>query len=908
KPKVGAPSAEQLEARKQAADPEAAADLVALQKDLAATRKLVVVRARNVAAMAPGGGYMPKVYKDITFNPVGPPTEKNDTEAPDQPKQTWEEVKKAYDAGVEAIREITSLHPTLYVLVRDQYEDSSKTAAVADDKSPDRFGGAGVVGEGLAETLANIGKVRPMMGKTIAKDLDPIHRQLRAGTVTSAGSQRNWASDPVWKPLADAYVEASKPGPWWEALGLAALEMGAFVIAGLATGGIGFAAAMAVKGAGEAAVAYGKQQVYSAAAGSSASADTSLMTGEQARQAKAEAAMAAAFALLDALQLGAEVKGALAASKMAGTAGAEAQKAIETSEKVLQYEKSLLGTVSKVDAENAVKEAERLAAEATGHAKKARQAAETATGAEKAGAEARARLAEKAAERANKAKDRLKDTAGAYARAADAAEKAVPEKDLAPTVTEVLPDGAGKIIVTKAGLVFHCASPCADVLAKYADVVARHPELKAKAAVYDQAYADAKKALAAKGAPTEAIEKRISKAAGLLAIECQKYKKAEVIVKWLRGEALVTYPKLKGVVLDEAAVVRIISKGKRVDAVKGQLFEELTASDIRRILRTGTPEEKARLAGEHAGEALEFIPGHMLRTPDGRQLTDGIVGFKRPDGKFQIVTIVEVKAGVNAAQGLRLGEMEIRALQSAKFNQWTSLRNAGDHAGSAKVRQMSLQQFADAHPDLVETAMKKKLGTEGDWRTKPITGKAVEADWERQAIETVQAEHADELRAMGQTKGPEGADAVGRMTNSQYKAKYPDRTEKAKELLPLPEAGQFTRDLERRGQIGVEKLDPTHLPPMGIDGPNGGPVLNPKWKSVPKGEWGKMEVAGGRGKARMHGRVSSDVDEKALTSAMGDEGLQGTVEKGPLSGEDLDKLATELVERASREPASQPPG
>jgi hypothetical protein len=69
-----------------------------------------------------------------------------------------------------------------------------------------------------------------------------------------------------------------------------------------------------------------------------------------------------------------------------------------------------------------------------------------------------------------------------------------------------------------------------------------------------------------------------------------------------------------------------------------------------------------------------------------------------------------------------------------------------------------------------------------------------------------------------------------------------------------------------------------------------------------------MEVAGGRGKARMHGRVSSDVDEKALTSAMGDEGLQGTVEKGPLSGEDLDKLATELVERASREPASQPPG
>lgn len=882
-PKVGPPSPEQLEARKQATDPEAAENLVALQNDLKALHSLAVARVRMHAPPAARRvGDLYDYYLDVKFDPSGPPSRKNDPNAPDQPKQTWDDVKKAYDAGVEAIREITSLHPTLYVLVRDQFEDISKTSAVATDKSPERTGAATVVGQGLAETITNITKVRPMIGKTLAKDLDPIHKQLRAGTATSGATRRNWASDPVWKPLAEAYVEANKPGPWWQTLGLAALEMGAFVIVGMATGGVGLAVAMAAKGAAEAAMAAGKADVASAAAGSNVTEDTALMTGEQAREARTEAAIAAAFALLDALQVGAEVKAASGAAKMAGTAGAEAQKAIEASHKVLQYEKKLLGTVAKEDLEQAAKEAEKLAGEASEHAKKARDAANAAGGAERSGFEARARLAEKAAERANKAKDRLKETAAGYTKAAEAAAHAVPEKELAPTITEVLPDGAGKIVVTKAGQVFHCSSPCSEVLAKFADVISRHPELKAKAGAYEKALADAEKAMSGqKGAASEATKHRIAKAAGTLAAECQNYRKAGEITKWLSGDAVGMYPALKGVKLDEAAIVRILGKGKSIDRAKGQLFEELTAVRVEQMLKS--PGERAKLAGQFAGEKLEFIPGHMLRARDGRQLTDGVVGFRRPDGAFQIVTVIEAKAGVNTAVGLRLGEAELNALNSAKFNEWIKIKKAGDPSRAAQVRRMSLQEFADAHPNLVDLARQKKL--------------KADADWEKVALETVQAEHAEALRAGGDARG---AKAIEGMSTGQYKAAHPDRAERANELLPLPEAGQFTRDLERGGELGVERLDPTKLPPMVIEGPKGGPVLNPQWKSsVPKGEWSKMDVTGGRSSARMHGFVPSDVDADALTGSLGAEGLQGQVEKGALPSRDLDKLASDIVTRAN---------
>ena len=50
-------------------------------------------------------------------------------------------------------------------------------------------------------------------------------------------------------------------------------------------------------------MAYGKSQIFQAAAGANVTPETALMSPEQARQAEADFAVAAAFALLDAIQL-----------------------------------------------------------------------------------------------------------------------------------------------------------------------------------------------------------------------------------------------------------------------------------------------------------------------------------------------------------------------------------------------------------------------------------------------------------------------------------------------------------------------------------------------------------------------------------------------------------------------------
>jgi hypothetical protein len=876
KPTGTPPTAAQAETRKQVAPPEVTANLVELQKGLAATRQLVVKRFFDVRKAPPAGGPCLNCWTDVTFDP------KNRVEHPPsvdpKPPQTWDEVKKAYDAGVLAIQDIISLYPALYVLVRDQFEDVSKTTAVADDKSPDRSKGAEVIGTELAKTLANIATVRPMITAKMAKDLTPIHEQLRAGAVTSPGKARNWATDPVWKPLADTYVEANKPRVWWQALGLAALEMGVIVVAGLATGGVGFAAAMAIKGAGEAAMAYGKSQIYGAAAGSNVTAETAIMTPEQAREAEFEAQLAIAFALLDALQVRTAVKGLGAAAK-AGAAE-EARKAIDLSQKVMDFEKKLLGTVSPEDAAKFAADADRHAADALKHAGAARAAANAAQGAERAGLEARAKLAEKAAERASKGRDRLKNAAAAYGKAAEAAAKAVPEQDLGKVIEELVADGGGKIVVTKNGQVFHCASPCTDPLGKYAAEIARHPELAAKVKMYEAAYQDAQKAVAG-GASTaaEAAKRRAARAGAMLAKECENFRKAAKIMGWLRS-AGETYPILKKVALDESAVARILAKGPGLDKVKGQLFEEITAAKVRSMLATTAG--KAQLGGKFAGEALEFIPGHLVRDAEGRQLTDGLIGFWTKEGRFQIVTVIEAKAGVWASEGLRLGEAEVGALRSAKHRQMIQHYKSGNKAAAADLRNMSVQQFADAHPNLVKDAMEKRLKADGDW--------------EKQAIETIQEQMADELRAAGKAKD---AAKVEALSTSQFKAAHPEREQQWKDLMPLPEAGQFTRDLERKGQIGLQRLDPEKLPPMVIQGPKGGPVLNPQWKGkVPQGEWSKLDAVGNRGSVRSQGFVPSDADPEALTKSLGQEGLAGQVDAAEISGRDLDKLAGDIVSQA----------
>src|SRR4029453_3652629 len=104
-----------------------------------------------------------------------------------------------------------------------------------------------------------------------------------------------------------------------------------------------------------------------------------------------------------------------------------------------------------------------------------------------------------------------------------------------------------------------------------------------------------------------------------------------------------------------------------------QLLEELSGADIMAKLKT--VEGREPLGGQFAGEELIFVPGPMLRDSQGRQLTDGVIGFMdKEKNPFKIVTVVESKAGALAAEGLRYGETEIKAVRSVYYHQYNKVR------------------------------------------------------------------------------------------------------------------------------------------------------------------------------------------------------------------------------------------
>ena len=114
--------------------------------------------------------------------------------------------------------------------------------------------------------------------------------------------------------------------------------------------------------------------------------------------------------------------------------------------------------------------------------------------------------------------------------------------------------------------------------------------------------------------------------------------------------------------LDEQALLRVLERGPNVNHLKGQLLEELIESRIVPWLRTRTG---ARALGVDVGQRpLEFIPGHIIRDANGRQITDGILAV-REDGVLDIVAIFEAKAGQAAARELSLARGSISSLSRA---------------------------------------------------------------------------------------------------------------------------------------------------------------------------------------------------------------------------------------------------
>ena len=133
----------------------------------------------------------------------------------------------------------------------------------------------------------------------------------------------------------------------------------------------------------------------------------------------------------------------------------------------------------------------------------------------------------------------------------------------------------------------------------------------------------------------------------------------------LRGTRAKDREALLAVAGDPEAVRRIAEKGDNVNAVKGQLFEELTANQVRGML--GTKRGRKAIAGDRAGEQLEFVPGHEIRelrtlhfNVNGKQVprdlllqfSDGLVVVKTSAAQWEVIAIVEAKSGHYSASQL----------------------------------------------------------------------------------------------------------------------------------------------------------------------------------------------------------------------------------------------------------------
>ena len=127
---------------------------------------------------------------------------------------------------------------------------------------------------------------------------------------------------------------------------------------------------------------------------------------------------------------------------------------------------------------------------------------------------------------------------------------------------------------------------------------------------------------------------------------------ADAKVLALLGELHAANTEMKA--LDAPSLLRILEKGPNVDHLKGQLLEELVENRVVPWLKTRTG-ELALGVNVPAGKKLEFIPGHLIRDANGRQITDGVMAY-RSGGELFITAIFEAKAGKSAARELSVAK------------------------------------------------------------------------------------------------------------------------------------------------------------------------------------------------------------------------------------------------------------
>jgi hypothetical protein len=529
--------------------------------------------------------------------------------------------------------------------------------------------------------------------------------------------------------------------------------------------------------------------------------------------------------------------------------------AVEKSTAVLELERRLLGQVSEV-------EAKELAEKAATLAREARAAATEAEGlASNGSAEAaRARVAKGAADRAEKAAKRVEGLA-----AKAVVKEAIPEEHLVKAAAPIKLK-EGRVVLTTAGM-FVCRSPCMMLTEKYAAVISRNPELAERAVAVRMAESDVEPLRAAlKGTSKTAVEKRIRSLVETFENECKLFDKAEKVSTYLKKSGSAETKDL-----DAAAITRILRRGPNVEAAKGQLLEEVAAVQIRKQLLDSA--ERMKLAGQYAGKPLEFVPAHRVRDGQGRQFTDGLIGYWEGD-TFRIVTVVEAKAGKTAAEGLKYSKDDLNAIMSARFALVAKARKGEIGMRPDEIWAMRNSDFEASFKVEVNAARSRKGGDE----------------WSKLMTDEVKDQVVDELTAAGKL---EDAARVSELKRADFEKAYRARVAAAQQAAPLPEGGQFALDVERGNEFGGQILNGGELPLIAEKGTVTGP-----WKNgVPPGSWKPTKFAASAGSTRMQAFVPADADVAGIGSELASQNMLGQVNQTKMTTEGLGKTAQTILDQ-----------
>lgn len=276
------------------------------QTEIAYHRKFVEKGGQTL----PEGGVenLEEVYEPVFFDPD------RSFSAADQPTdyvpglKTWTDTYAQHVQLTKVIDACFTTHPALYALSRA--DSGGAKASAAAKASPEQA--RQKLGDELRTVRENIAKAKGLV-PSLALQMTPIHDQLLKNSFgAKVNLKHNW-SNIFLRPLGEDVVAQQQPGPWWQQLGVMALEGAAFVVVGLATGGIG----PVLLAGGQAAISVAKYQALETLSRANATPETQMIKDGEVSAAAVAAVMSVVMAFIG----GVKALRAAFAARVASAAG-----------------------------------------------------------------------------------------------------------------------------------------------------------------------------------------------------------------------------------------------------------------------------------------------------------------------------------------------------------------------------------------------------------------------------------------------------------------------------------------------------------------------------------------------------------------------------------------------------------